>query len=117
MTVLPESDYVRAYYTAGGLRRIQAARRATRKVLEEQPRRIEHPGGTVAQALLKTGSVAREIVETAEELGVDLVAVGSRGRGAMKRALMGGVSNSVVRQAPCPVMIVRRGGLGGKASE
>jgi nucleotide-binding universal stress UspA family protein len=46
-------------------------------------------------------------VESAEELGVDLIAVGSRGTGAMKRKLMGSVSDSVVRHAPCPVMVVR----------
>jgi nucleotide-binding universal stress UspA family protein len=33
--------------------------------------------------------------------------MGSRGRGDMKRALMGSISDSVVRHAHCPVMIVR----------
>jgi nucleotide-binding universal stress UspA family protein len=107
VTVLPESDYVRAYYTAGRLQRIQVAQQAAQGELDRQVRRIEHLGGTVALARLKTGRVAREIVETAEELGADLVAVGSRGRGAMKQTLMGGVSYSVVRHAHCPVIVVR----------
>jgi nucleotide-binding universal stress UspA family protein len=33
--------------------------------------------------------------------------MGSRGRGRIRRALMGSVSDSVVRHAPCPVTIVR----------
>jgi nucleotide-binding universal stress UspA family protein len=33
--------------------------------------------------------------------------IGSRGLGAVKRALMGGVSESVVRHAHCPVFVVR----------
>jgi hypothetical protein len=36
VTVLPESAYVGAYYTAGRLQRIQASQQAARKVLEEQ---------------------------------------------------------------------------------
>jgi nucleotide-binding universal stress UspA family protein len=42
--------------------------------------------------------------------------VGSRGLGPLRRALMGSVSDSVVRHAHCPVLVVRqekipRGGL------
>jgi hypothetical protein len=44
---------------------------------------------------------------TAEELGLGLVAMGSRGLEGMRRALMGSVSDSVVRHAHCPVLVVR----------
>jgi nucleotide-binding universal stress UspA family protein len=53
------------------------------------------------------GEVAREIVHLAEDLGVGLIVMGSRGRGGIRRALMGSVSDSVVRHAPCPVMVIR----------
>jgi len=53
------------------------------------------------------GNPAAEIVELAEELGVGLVVVGSRGLGGVRRALMGSVSDSVVRHAHCPVLVVR----------
>ena len=43
----------------------------------------------------------------AEEIGADVVVVGSRGRGAIRRALMGSVSTHVVNNAPCPVVVVR----------
>jgi nucleotide-binding universal stress UspA family protein len=43
----------------------------------------------------------------AEELGADLIAMGGRGLGGVKRALMGSVSDSVVRHAHCPVLVVR----------
>jgi nucleotide-binding universal stress UspA family protein len=54
------------------------------------------------------GKAAAEIVELAEELGAGLVVVGSRGLGGIRRALMGSVSDSVVRHAHCPVLVVRR---------
>ena len=49
----------------------------------------------------------RAIVGFAEDTGVGLIVIGSRGRGGIRRALMGSVSDSVVRHAHCPVMIVR----------
>jgi nucleotide-binding universal stress UspA family protein len=52
--------------------------------------------------------VPHEIVALAEDLGVGLVVVGSRGQGGIRRALMGSVSDAVVRHAHCPVLVVRR---------
>jgi nucleotide-binding universal stress UspA family protein len=49
----------------------------------------------------------KEIVRLSEELGVGTIVIGSRGLGAVKRALMGSVSESVVRHAHCPVFVVR----------
>jgi nucleotide-binding universal stress UspA family protein len=49
-----------------------------------------------------------EIVALAEELGADLIVMGSRGLGGVRRALMGSVSDSVVRHAHCPVLVVRQ---------
>jgi nucleotide-binding universal stress UspA family protein len=46
-------------------------------------------------------------VRLSEELGAGTIVIGSRGLGAVKRTLMGGVSESVVRHAHCPVFVVR----------
>jgi nucleotide-binding universal stress UspA family protein len=46
-------------------------------------------------------------VRLAEEIGAGLIVMGSRGRGGVRRALMGSVSDSVVRHAHCPVLVVR----------
>jgi nucleotide-binding universal stress UspA family protein len=80
----------------------------SRRVLETEVEKVREAGGTVAQTHLRMGKAAAEIVELAEELGARLVVVGSRGLGGIRRALMGSVSDSVVRHAHCPVLVVRR---------
>jgi nucleotide-binding universal stress UspA family protein len=47
------------------------------------------------------------IVHLAEEIDADLIVIGSRGFGGLKRALLGNVADSVVRHAHCPVLVVR----------
>jgi nucleotide-binding universal stress UspA family protein len=69
--------------------------------------RVKVAGGSVAEAHLRMGAVAEEIVDLAGELEVDLIIVGSRGLRGIKRALAGSVSESVFRHAHCPVMVVR----------
>ncbi len=81
--------------------------RRGRARLDELVGRLEASEGTVAGAHFRIGSPAAEIVAQAEELGAGLVVLGSRGLGAMRRALMGSVSDSVVRHAPCPALVVR----------
>jgi nucleotide-binding universal stress UspA family protein len=81
--------------------------RHAREVLDTEVARIRSAGGTIAHSHLVMGEVAREIVHLAEEIGVGLIVMGSRGRGGLRRALMGSVSESVVRHAHCPVMVVR----------
>ena len=73
--------------------------------LRKQSLRVKAAGGTVAGTHLRMGQVALEIV--AEELGADLIVMGCRGLGGVRRALMGSVSDSVVRHAHCPVLVVR----------
>ena len=54
-----------------------------------------------------TGSPKKMIVEEAEAWGADLVIMGSHGYGFWKRAYLGSVSDAVMHQAPCSVMVVR----------
>ena len=76
--------------------------------LRKQSLRVKVAGGTVAGAHLRMGQVDLEILALAEELQADLIVMGSRGLGGVRRALMGSVSDSVVRHAHCPVLVVRQ---------
>jgi nucleotide-binding universal stress UspA family protein len=53
------------------------------------------------------GEDASEIVEYAEDNDIDLIIMGSHGRSLPARLLLGDVSETVVRRAPVPVMVVR----------
>ena len=76
-------------------------------MLDRQVERVREAGGKVAQTHLKVGRADDKIVSLAEEVGAGLIVMGSRGQGGIRRALMGSVSDSLVRHAHCPVMVVR----------
>jgi nucleotide-binding universal stress UspA family protein len=57
--------------------------------------------------LVWTGDPGDQIVSAAEAERADMIIVGSHGRGAMGRLLLGSVSEHVVRNASCPVLVVR----------
>ncbi len=89
---------------------LEQAEGEARSLLEEQVKQIEASGGKVAETHLETGKPDKEIVRLSEDLGVGTIVIGSRGLGAISRALMGGVSESVIRHAHCPVFVVRGDG-------
>jgi nucleotide-binding universal stress UspA family protein len=88
---------------------VEQLREQAEKTLEAQIEKIEQAGGTVAGKHLRTAERhrAEQIVRVAEEMGAGLIVMGSRGLGGVRGALMGSVSDSVVRHAHCPVLIVR----------
>ncbi len=53
------------------------------------------------------GEPGPALCRIAEDVGAAAIVIGSRGRGGIKRALLGSVSDYVVRNAPCPVVITR----------
>lgn len=63
--------------------------------------------GAPIRTALARGSPAKTIAETARSGRFDLVVVGSRGRGAVARRLLGGTADRVVRLCELPVLIVR----------
>jgi nucleotide-binding universal stress UspA family protein len=87
---------------------LDTQRREAQGVLDEQVRMVEGSGATVEEAHLSIDERPdRTIVHLSEDIGVGLIVMGSRGRGGIRRALMGSVSDAVVRLAHCPVLVVR----------
>lgn len=52
------------------------------------------------------GEPAQKLIENCEDVDADLLVVGRRGAGLMRRVVVGSVANHVVNEAPCPVLIV-----------
>ena len=85
------------------------AEEEARKLLRRQAWSAQVAGGRVAGHHLREGGPVEEIIFLAEELEADLVVVGRRGVGRVKRLITGSVSEGVVHQASCPVLVVRGG--------
>jgi nucleotide-binding universal stress UspA family protein len=71
--------------------------------------RLRQTRGTanLGQVMVRTGDARDVINQTAQELGIDLIVMGTHGRRGLTRALLGSVAESVVRSAPCAVLTVR----------
>ena len=76
------------------------------KVLDRAARELEVKVTRLTRSM-PTGHPAREIVAAAASFDADLVVVGARGLGGMKRLLLGSVSERVLHDARCPVLIVK----------
>lgn len=84
----------------------EAAAAQVDRELAEVVARLRAPGRSVETAHV-FGRPADALVEEAERSKADLIVMGSRGRRAIKSALLGSVSAEVVDRAPCPVLIAR----------
>jgi nucleotide-binding universal stress UspA family protein len=104
----PQTNSYDEYYVGNYVQEQDELDRISQQVLDEQVRNIEARGGSVVQAHLDAGKSDVAITDVAEQIGAGLIVMGSRGLGGIKRALMGSVSDSVVRHAHCPVLVVRK---------
>ncbi|MFL5248297.1 MAG: universal stress protein [Myxococcales bacterium] len=77
-----------------------------RQVLREMEARCARPGLAI-EPLLVDGDPSGRLASLALEQGVDIVAVGHRGRGAVRRALLGSVADRLTQISPKPVLVVR----------
>jgi nucleotide-binding universal stress UspA family protein len=57
---------------------------------------------------VKAGDPRDAINDTAKELGADLIVMATHGRSGISRVLLGSVTESIVRTAPCPVLTVKQ---------
>lgn len=65
------------------------------------------PEGIGHEELYEVGSPGPVLLNMAEEHGIDLIVMGSRGLGPLKGIFMGSVSSYLVSRAKCPVLIVK----------
>ena len=83
-----------------------ALRHETEQLLAGETDRLKAAGWT-GSTEVRHGNPADEIIQAAEDYGVDLVVLGSHGTSGIRRFLLGSVSGKVLEYAPCSVLIVK----------
>ena len=102
----PDPDFVG--YEAGP----QTVRDSRAETLHTEHRELQATAellrqhGIATHALLIQGPTVEKILEEALRINADTIVLGSRGHGALYRALLGSVSEGVLRAAPCPLVVV-----------
>jgi len=76
------------------------------ELVEREVRKLR-AAGFKARGEVETGDIRGKVLDTAADLGADLIVLGSHGRKDVQRFLLGGVAENVARQAHCSVEIVR----------
>ena len=84
---------------------LEAVTKAGNVILDRAMQMV--PSGIKKEAFSETGSPAAAILDFAEHSGTDIIVMGSRGLGVVKGVLLGSVSQYIVEQAKCPVLVVK----------
>ena len=93
--------------TAQEISRVAEAIRETRAGILAQGKKTVEAEDLPVTTLLKEGHVVQEIVKTAREGRFDLLVVGAKGVSKIKEMVLGSVTEKVVRNAPCTIMVVK----------
>ena len=91
-----------------GKKRGQVAIKEVLQAFSEEAKTDGEDQAVVAdEVLIKNGTPAEVVVETAKELSCDLIVMGTHGHSAIADVLIGSTAKWVVRQSPIPVLVIR----------
>jgi nucleotide-binding universal stress UspA family protein len=85
---------------------LQEQRRAPTRYLKSVSAKVEQEGIRTSY-LIREGAVAETILEVAEFMQADMIAMSTQGRSGAQLLLLGSVTYQVVRHSPLPVLIIR----------
>ena len=86
---------------------IERVRSYVQENLTKAEKKFEALGVTVATQVLEGFSVNGEIISAAQNLGTDLIIMGSHGRTGFKKFILGSVAQKVLGESHIPVLVVR----------
>jgi nucleotide-binding universal stress UspA family protein len=107
VTALPLIAYFRTDIIQTASPEWWRSKNAAQADLESAARVLRRATPHVATTLREGKDEAEEILKVAEELGIDVIVLGHKGKSAIARILLGSVSNRVVHHAKCSVWMVR----------
>jgi len=85
---------------------VEAARKAGASILDDGEKRVKKEGVKVEKSL-REGHTVQEIIKAAEQGKFDLIVMGARGVSRIREILLGSISDGVIRNAPCPVLVTK----------
>jgi nucleotide-binding universal stress UspA family protein len=78
---------------------------------EEAVDKVRQMAGEIrVETHVLSGRPAHAVTEFAARNGIDLIVVGSRGKGGFERLILGSIAESIIRMAECMVLVVKSGG-------
>lgn len=102
----PEPDFVGYEPGPKNVRHdVASTFRAEHRELQQAARDLADEG-VKATSLLVQGPTAETLLDEAEKLPADIIVIGSHGHGAVHHLLLGSVSEAVLRQAECPILVI-----------
>ena len=84
----------------------EASRESARKILASAAESV--PDGVEVKRIMAEGPAAPALRNRSSE-GLDMLCLGSRGYGPLRRVLLGSVSSDLLHEVACPVLVVPRG--------
>jgi universal stress protein A len=106
--VVPNMDYFTPYESFMAAENIVAIQKGVEGEVEKDLDEVatKLPGITVKK-VIRNGVAFVEILDYVRSEGIDLIIMGTRGRGGLEHIIIGSVAEKVLRKSPCPVLAIR----------
>jgi universal stress protein A len=106
--VIPNMDYFTPYESFMAAENVVAVQKGMEAEVEKDLVEVagKLPGITVKTAI-RTGVAFVEILDYVKTGNIDLIVMGTRGRGGLEHIIIGSVAEKVLRKSPCPVLTIR----------
>ena len=109
--VIPNMDYFTPYESFLSVENlVNVQREIEREVGKDMEAVSKNIKGIPVTKAIHTGVAFLEIIDYVRTEKIDLVVMGTHGRGGLEHILIGSVAEKVVRKSPCPVLTIRPAG-------
>ncbi|KAM7270678.1 hypothetical protein ACFE04_029892 [Oxalis oulophora] len=114
LSVQPVSDLKSVYASSFGpapnelIAMMQETEKKFAQLILDKAEEICNQHGVTAEILTELGDPEHVICEQVEKLNIDMLIIGSHGRGPIQRAFLGSVSYYCAHHAKCPVLVVKK---------
>jgi universal stress protein A len=106
--VVPNMDYFTPYESFMAAENMVEVQKGIEAEVEKDLQRVaDKITGVPVTRAIRTGVAFIEIIDYVRAEGIELVVMGTHGRGGLEHILIGSVAEKVVRKSPCPVLTIR----------